>query len=107
MVTSSRLLYYGIESYIKEQIFLIEHKNTGTKAAIKRIKHTVRILKNNFKAKLKRGKYTSFYLKTIPVLSQIIRDLKNAKNSTRLGETIMYLNWAKIRIYDMRYKLTQ
>ena len=107
MVTSSQLLYYGVESYIKEQIFLIEHKNTGTIATIQRIKHTVLILKNNFKAKLKRKRYVNFYAKTIPVLTQIIKDLNNAKNSTRIGDRLMYLNWAKIRIHDMRFKVGQ
>ena len=104
MISTSRLMYYGMENYIKEQIFLIEHGNTGTKKIITRIKHIISILKKHFKMKLKRGRYVTFYTNTIPILNQIIKDLNNAKNSSDIGDVIMYLNWAKIRINDVRFK---
>ena len=101
MVSSSKLLIYGLEGYIQEQLTLIEYKNLDIEKVILILKKTVTNLKHKFSHQ-KRGANARFFTKADKTLTRLLEDLKCAKKARNLDDKIMFLNWAKLRIFDMR-----
>ena len=101
MVSSGKLLMYGLEEYIREQLTLIEFQNANIDKVIVTFKRTVRILRKQFNLK-KRGSNPRFFSKAVQTLSRLLEDLRCAQKATTVDDKIMFLNWAKLRIFDMR-----
>ena len=62
MVSSGKLLMYGLKEYIGEQLTLIEFQNANIDKVIVTFKRTVRILRKQFNLK-KRGSNARFFQK--------------------------------------------
>lgn len=111
-MAASTLMIHGFETYAKEKLFLVlQHGNENdcnpksVRAALKLVK----IMKRRFlKFARQQPRHARFYCHCSKVLQQLLNDLSTALNlysSNKHEEAYTYVQWARIRPYDVRAKL--
>ena len=109
---AATLLTHGFENYIRDTLFVIlrhGHPQDCNETTVKAAMKLVKILQRKFEKTAKQQPRSSrFYRKSLLVLTSLSKDLKLAyimyKNN-RPSEAYQYVQWARIRHYDIRAKL--
>ena len=109
MATS--LLSHGFEIYVRNKLFLIlkhEEEKECNKDSVKRAIRLVKGIKRKFTTEAKRHcRQRRFYGRADKVLDLLMKDLTLALSLYKDGlpkEAYPYVQWARIRAYDIRQK---